>query len=74
MDFALEIASPVWNEAPDRANPGQSIGIIGSLHRAEYTGMGMAVKLAARFMTSAAWGELMFDDAIRNELKDSISW
>lgn len=74
MDFALEIAALFGTKLRIGLTQGKAYtGFIGSLHRAEYTGMGMAVNLAARFMTSAAWGELLFDDAIRNELKDSIA-
>lgn len=47
-------------------------GFTGSRDRAEYTALGMAVNLAARFTMFAAWGEIWFDERIRLDLGDAL--
>jgi predicted ATPase/class 3 adenylate cyclase len=74
MEFALEVENLCRENARIGLTQGKAFtGFIGSHSRAEYTGMGMAVNLAARFMTQAAWGDLWFDEAIRKELYDFVS-
>lgn len=74
MDFALELNTFCGKNARIGLTQGMAFaGFIGSQSRAEYTGMGMEVNLAARFMTKANWGEVWFDAAIRKELSDTIA-
>lgn len=74
MDFALEVNTLCGENARIGLTQGKAFtGFIGSQSRAEYTGMGMAVNLAARFMTKANWGDIRFDEAIRKELYDSVA-
>lgn len=74
MDFARQAQSLCGKNARIGLTLGKAFsGFIGSFARAEYTGMGMAVNLAARFMTKAGWGDVWFDEAIRSELAGSIA-
>lgn len=49
-------------------------GFIGSQTRGEYTALGMAVNLGARFMHKAQWGEIWFDRPILKETQQNISY
>ncbi len=46
-------------------------GFIGSDKRGEYTALGMAVNVAARFMMKANWTEIFFDKYIHDKIKEN---
>lgn len=74
MDFAGTAQTLFGKNARLGLTQGKAFtGFIGSQSRAEYTGMGMAVNLAARFMTKAGWGDVWFDESIRTELASTIT-
>jgi tetratricopeptide (TPR) repeat protein/class 3 adenylate cyclase len=47
-------------------------GFIGSRRRGEYTALGMAVNLGARYMYKAAWGEVWFDRRIHEAVGNAV--
>lgn len=47
-------------------------GFVGSASRGEYTGMGIAVNLAARMMMAAGWGEVWYDSAIHKAVGNAF--
>ncbi len=47
-------------------------GFIGSSRRGEYTALGMAVNLGARFMYKAVYGEVLIDNRIRKEAQQIL--
>ena len=49
-------------------------GFIGSKTRGEYTALGMAVNLGARFMDKAEWGEIWLDQRILKDTKQEIGY
>ncbi|MDZ4181235.1 MAG: AAA family ATPase, partial [Candidatus Cloacimonadaceae bacterium] len=74
---ALEFASEVRTLAGMQARIGMTrgkayAGFIGSAERGEYTAIGMAVNLAARFMFSTPWGGIFIDAGIREDAKDRV--
>jgi tetratricopeptide (TPR) repeat protein/class 3 adenylate cyclase len=64
LDFALQAQTRCGSKIRIGLSEGKAYaGFVGSQSRGEYTGMGKAVNLAARFMMKAAWGEVRFDAA-----------
>ncbi len=49
-------------------------GYLGSETRCEYSCMGLTVNLAARLTMQAAWGETIFEEALRRECKERIKY
>lgn len=69
MNYALELAGEYGCGIRIGLSEGKAFaGFIGSSTRGEYTGMGKAVNLAARFMMKAPWGEVWFDQALHKSL------
>ncbi len=74
-EFALEALAI----APAQTRIGMSYGkayagFLGSVNRGEYTALGMAVNLAARYMMKAAWGEIWLDKKIKVEASNAFCY
>lgn len=73
MGFADEVKSMCQQNIRIGLTQGKAFaGFIGSRDRAEYTAVGMAVNLAARFTMLAAWGDIYFDERIRLDLAETV--
>ncbi len=49
-------------------------GFVGSHHRGEYTALGMVLNKAARYAKLADWNEILFDDSIERNVKNSFKY
>jgi tetratricopeptide (TPR) repeat protein/class 3 adenylate cyclase len=74
VDFALAVQNKCRQNVRIGMTQGMSFaGFVGSETRAEYTGMGKTVNLAARLMLKANWGEIRFDGRIQSVMEGKIS-
>lgn len=72
MGFAHEVKTMCKENIRIGLTQGKAFaGFIGSRYRAEYTAVGMAVNLAARFTMLASWGDIYFDERIRLSLGET---
>ena len=75
MDFANAVQEKCKTNVRIGLTQGRAFaGFIGSRFRAEYTALGMAVNLAARFTMLASWGDVLFDERIRLDLGDTVAY
>jgi len=73
LDFALQAQIRCGSNIRIGLSEGKAYaGFVGSQARGEYTGMGKAVNLAARFMMKAAWGEVWFDAALHKTMGNAF--
>jgi len=75
IEFALEVKAYCGNNVRIGMTRGMVFaGFVGSQSRSEYAALGMAVNLAARFMTRAKWGEVWFDEAVQKAVCKSVAY
>ncbi len=71
LQFARELSGSLGKSVRIGLSRGRAFaGFMGSRSRGEYTALGMAVNLGARYMYQAEWGEVWFDRFI---LEDTIA-
>jgi tetratricopeptide (TPR) repeat protein/class 3 adenylate cyclase len=75
IEFALDVQSYCGNNVRIGMTRGMVFaGFVGSQFRSEYAALGMAVNLAARFMTRAQWGEVWFDEEVQKAVCRSVAY